>query len=124
MAGLSDKRTPIHLLERGDETKKLQPLGMRIPSVLLDGEVDELPQNTQQPKTKLAEWITSSNNPLPARVMVNRIWQYHFGRAIVPTANDFGMNGERIKKAMPINMGALFVSVIGLMSVIMGISLG
>lgn len=95
VAGLSDKRTPIHLLERGDETKRLQLVGMRIPSVLLDGEVDEFPQDTPQPKTKLADWITSPHNPLPARVMVNRIWQYHFGRAIVPTANDFGMNGER-----------------------------
>ena len=94
VAGLSDKRTPIHLLQRGDETKKLQPVGMRIPSVLLDGEVDELPQETRRPKTKLADWITSPENPLTARVIVNRVWQYHFGRGLVATANDFGMNGE------------------------------
>ena len=94
VAGLSDKRTPIHLLQRGDETKKLQPVGMRIPSVLLDGEVDELPQETLRPKTKLANWITSSDNPMTARVIVNRVWQYHFGRGLVATANDFGMNGE------------------------------
>ncbi len=38
----------------------------------------------------LAEWIASPENPLTARVMVNRIWQYHFGRGLNPTASDFG----------------------------------
>ena len=43
----------------------------------------------------LAEWIASKENPLTARVMVNRIWQYHFGNGIVRTASDFGKNGAR-----------------------------
>ncbi|MHC4874976.1 MAG: DUF1549 and DUF1553 domain-containing protein [Planctomycetota bacterium] len=94
VAGMSDQRTPIHLLDRGDETKKLQPVGMRVPSVLLDDDVAALPQDTVRPKTRLANWITSPDNPLTTRVIVNRIWQYHFGRGLVPTANDFGMNGE------------------------------
>ena len=42
----------------------------------------------------LANWIADQNNPLTARVMVNRIWQYHFGKGIVPTPNDFGTRGE------------------------------
>jgi mono/diheme cytochrome c family protein len=41
----------------------------------------------------LAKWITDFNNPLTYRSIVNRVWQYHFGRAIVDTANDFGRNG-------------------------------
>lgn len=41
----------------------------------------------------LAEWLASPTNPLTARVMVNRIWQYHFGRGIVRSANDFGYQG-------------------------------
>jgi hypothetical protein len=41
----------------------------------------------------LANWIADPNNPLTARVMVNRIWQYHFGKGIVPTPNDFGSRG-------------------------------
>src|SRR5205085_4295607 len=45
-------------------------------------------------RLKLAEWIASPNNPLTARVIVNRIWHYHFGRGIVGTPNDFGFNGE------------------------------
>lgn len=43
----------------------------------------------------LAEWITSSENPLFARVIVNRVWHYHFGVGIVDTPNDFGFNGGR-----------------------------
>ena len=42
----------------------------------------------------LAEWIASSQNPLTARVMVNRIWHYHFGKGLVATTSDFGKNGS------------------------------
>jgi len=45
-------------------------------------------------RTVLADWITSKDNPLTARVFVNRLWQHHFGRGIVPTPNDFGKLGE------------------------------
>ncbi|NQV24802.1 MAG: DUF1553 domain-containing protein [Rhodopirellula sp.] len=44
-------------------------------------------------RKKLADWITSPDNPLFARVIVNRIWQYHFGSGLVTTASDFGFNG-------------------------------
>jgi len=42
-----------------------------------------------------AEWVTSPKNPLTARVMVNRIWQHHFGEGIVRTPSNFGKTGER-----------------------------
>lgn len=44
-------------------------------------------------RRKLAEWITNSDNPLFARVVVNRVWQYHFGSGLVRTPSDFGFNG-------------------------------
>ncbi|MBI2946231.1 MAG: DUF1553 domain-containing protein [Verrucomicrobia bacterium] len=46
-------------------------------------------------RAALAGWIASPDNPLAARVMVNRIWQHHFGRGLVPTPSDFGLKGER-----------------------------
>jgi hypothetical protein len=44
-------------------------------------------------RRELAEWITDAKNPLTARVAVNRIWHYHFGRGLVKTASDFGLRG-------------------------------
>ncbi len=44
-------------------------------------------------RRKLAEWVTHSDNPLFARVIVNRLWQYHFGQGMVTTPSDFGFNG-------------------------------
>jgi hypothetical protein len=46
-------------------------------------------------RTALAEWIASPDNPLTARVMVNRMWLHHFGEGIVRTPSDFGINGDR-----------------------------
>jgi hypothetical protein len=46
-------------------------------------------------RSTLAHWIANNDNPLTARVMVNRIWQHHFGRGIVATASDFGRNGDK-----------------------------
>ncbi len=46
-------------------------------------------------RTALANWIASAENPLTARVFVNRLWQHHFGRGIVATPSDFGLRGAR-----------------------------
>src|SRR5205814_4423339 len=45
-------------------------------------------------RTALANWIASDRNPLTARVIVNRVWQWHFGQGLVRTPNDFGTRGE------------------------------
>ncbi len=46
-------------------------------------------------RTALARWLTDPSNPLAARVMANRLWQYHFGRGLVSTASDYGRLGEK-----------------------------
>src|SRR5262249_10879844 len=46
-------------------------------------------------RKKLADWVTHPKNPLFARVIVNRLWQHHFGTGLVDTPNDFGFNGGR-----------------------------
>lgn len=45
-------------------------------------------------RLQLANWITDENNPLTARVIVNRVWQRHFGEGIVPSTSDFGLRGQ------------------------------
>ncbi len=67
-------------------------------SILDPGQAQILPPadlNSSGRRTSLANWLASPENPLTARVMVNRIWHYHFGRGIVGTPSDFGVMGER-----------------------------
>lgn len=52
------------------------------------------PGDSSSGRKQLAQWLVSTENPLTARVMVNRIWSYHFGKGIVPTPNDFGRQGK------------------------------
>jgi hypothetical protein len=90
-----EHKSPIHLLARGDYQNKGDAVGMRPLGVLLTEGAPELPQDIKQPRAELAKWVTDPENPLTARVMVNRIWQYHFGSGIVATPNDFGRMGVR-----------------------------
>ena len=94
VADVPKEVTPIHILARGDYRNKGAKVGMRPLGVLLADDAPERPVDAEKPRTALAEWITDPANPLTARVMVNRIWLYHFGRGIVSTPNDFGRMGD------------------------------
>ncbi|MCU1327866.1 MAG: hypothetical protein JWN34_3236 [Bryobacterales bacterium] len=87
--------SPVHLLFKGDYQQPLDAVGARPLGVLLPEGVPEDPTTMANPRTKLANWVADPANPLTARVMVNRVWQYHFGRGIVSTPNDFGRMGGK-----------------------------
>jgi hypothetical protein len=89
------KRTAIHVLKRGVWEDKGEAVGPRPPSVLVSEQLAELPADVSDPRTRLAAWLTSPDHPLTSRVLVNRLWQQHFGTGLVKTANDFGTRGEK-----------------------------
>lgn len=89
------RTTPIHLLERGEYTRPKEKVGARPLGVLLPEGAPERESLPENPRTKLAEWVVSPENPLTARVMANRIWYWTFGRGIVATPNDFGKMGMK-----------------------------
>jgi hypothetical protein len=96
---VADLRTPppTHLLQGGDWRKPAKELRPGFPAFLGGGSVDcDLPPGVESTglRSALARWLTRPDNPLTARVMVNRLWQHHFGVGLVATSNDFGMQGD------------------------------
>ena len=87
--------TPVHVLARGDSSRPGDEVRMRPLGILLREGAAEWDQQSSSPRLALAKWITDPENPLTARVLVNRIWQDHFGTGIVATPNDFGRMGSR-----------------------------
>ncbi len=77
---------------RGDPKRLGDEVPRHFPAILGG---NELPKDSATSgRLQLAEWVSDPKNPLTARVMVNRIWQFHFGRGIVQTSNDFGARGQ------------------------------
>jgi hypothetical protein len=93
-AGTFSQPGTTHVLLRGDPTRRgdsvtpAAPVVVR-PSLSLSADAPEA-----QRRAALARWLGSADNPLTARVMVNRVWQYHFGQGLVSTPSDFGYNGS------------------------------
>ncbi|QDT44862.1 Planctomycete cytochrome C [Gimesia alba] len=87
----------VFLLSRGSEkapVKEVQPASLNLIEGL-PGEFQlEDPNNEGARRLALAQWITRRENPLTWRSIVNRVWQYHFGKGIVDTPNDFGKMGS------------------------------
>ncbi len=86
-AGFHD--SPVMLRGRYDKLGDVVP--RRFPLVLAGEQQSAITQGSG--RLELARWIASKENPLTARVMVNRIWQHHFGEGIVRTTNNFGKLG-------------------------------
>lgn len=94
------ERPPVsYVRERGDfrrQGEEVHPAFLKV----LNGEkatVSPPPSDsmTSMRRSALASWMTSDQNPLPLRVMANRLWMHHFGRGLVGTPNDFGKLGAR-----------------------------
>ncbi len=86
--------TPVaHVLKRGDPKQKDKQVSSGFPAALRVASFDD----PMMPLTRLdlARWLTRPDHPLTARVIVNRLWQHHFGRGLVATPNDFGLRGDR-----------------------------
>jgi hypothetical protein len=93
-------RSPTHVFLRGNPELVGEEVTPGVPAVLealvpLPTLRAPAPAATTSGKRRaFAEWLASGENPLVARTIANRLWQYHFGRGIVRTANDFGRLGE------------------------------
>jgi len=93
-SGRFEQPGPTWRLYRGDPLAKREEVNPDTLEIL--GSL-KLPATApeRERRVKFAEWLTQPNHPLTARVMVNRLWQYHFGTGLVDTPGDFGANGSR-----------------------------
>jgi Protein of unknown function (DUF1553)/Protein of unknown function (DUF1549) len=85
-----------HVLLRGAPGRPGAKVGPGVPHVVATKQPEFLPPDsfTTRRRLSLANWIASPANPLTARVIVNRVWQWHFGHGLVRTESDFGTHGE------------------------------
>lgn len=92
----SKKSPPVHLLVRGDsespEGEPLAPAALQS-LTMLDPDLGKLDSAEGERRAALAKWITHPDNPLTPRVIVNRLWHWHFGQGIVDSPSDFGFGG-------------------------------
>lgn len=86
----SVKRRPTYILKRGVYDAHGDEVAFDLPSAILPFDSTKYSNS----RLGLAKWLFDKNNPLTARVMVNRLWQEFFGRGLVKTSGDFGMQGE------------------------------
>jgi hypothetical protein len=93
MAPKEGKTVNLRVHVRGNRFKLGDVVPRRFPLVLAGAEQAPLPA-AQSGRLELARWIASKDNPLTARVLVNRVWQHHFGTGLVATSDNFGARGE------------------------------
>ncbi|HEX3146668.1 MAG TPA: DUF1549 and DUF1553 domain-containing protein [Gemmataceae bacterium] len=85
---------PTHVLKRGELGRKIGTVEPAFPRVLAVSR-EAQPSASRLNRRDLAKWIAQQDHPLTARVIMNRVWQHHFGRGLVGTPNDFGLRGDK-----------------------------
>jgi len=93
----SAKPPVTHLLKRGSWKQPGEKVGPAVPVAMTKSQptFSKNAKFTSRRRITLANWIVDRNNPLSSRVIVNRVWQYHFGVGIVGTPSDFGRRGDK-----------------------------
>ncbi|MEQ8856230.1 DUF1549 and DUF1553 domain-containing protein [Gimesia sp.] len=94
LAATDKKRKPSHVMLRGDWRRpgpQVEPAFLRIAN---SDEQQIKSQKAPQQRLALARWLTQKSHPLTSRVIVNRVWQHHFGRGLCASPSDFGLMGE------------------------------
>ena len=86
--------TDLHINIRGDHTQLGDLVPRRFPLVLAGNDQPAFGK-TESGRLEMARWLTSPTHPLTGRVVVNRVWRWHFGRGIVGSTENFGLLGER-----------------------------
>lgn len=90
-----DQAPPTFVMVRGNPHSPGEKVEPKFPGVLKGGEPKIVKRkHSTGRRTALADWLLEPGNPLTARVMVNRVWQHHFGRGIVRSPNNFGLLGD------------------------------
>lgn len=94
MANAVEEGHPVEqkVFVRGDYNTEGEPAPKVFPAIIAG--LDQTPVQSGSGRRELADWVASHDNPLTARVMVNRIWQKHFGEGIVRTPSNFGKLGD------------------------------
>jgi hypothetical protein len=87
------KPTDVPLQRSGDPERSSPVVKRGVPKFLAGSRPFVIPPGSSG-RRELAQWLTAPDNPLTARVMVNRIWQHHFGKGLVPTPSNFGLSGQ------------------------------
>ena len=101
LVDLGGERLPVHVFRRGDLRQPAEQVFPGVPVVFQRGLAPyeiikpEGTADTSGNRLALARWLVQPDHPLTARVMINRIWQHHFGRGLVTTPGNLGSSGER-----------------------------
>jgi hypothetical protein len=94
MGVLEGKPTDVPIMRRGNHLTQAAVVARRFPEILAGPKQAALPAN-HSGRLELANWLVNPKHPLTARVIVNRVWRWHFGKGLVRSVDNFGVLGDK-----------------------------